>query len=167
MKPIAGYRHAQMDGEFVVFLIGIRINKFWKPWKWMPVAAAMPRMLIELQKNPELGLLHARNHFGLRNVMVVQYWKSFDHLHDYALAKDKEHLPAWRAFNKAVADNGDVGIWHETYIVKPGQYENVYGNMPPYGLGRAGGLVELTPETRWAKDRLGQKAAGGSPPLED
>jgi hypothetical protein len=24
---------AEIDGDFAVFLIGVRINKFWKPWK--------------------------------------------------------------------------------------------------------------------------------------
>ncbi|MGO9957504.1 MAG: hypothetical protein ACLP50_16295 [Solirubrobacteraceae bacterium] len=28
---------AEMDGDFVVFLIGMRFNKLWKPWKWFPV----------------------------------------------------------------------------------------------------------------------------------
>ena len=51
-------------------------------------------------------------------------------------------LPAWQAFNRAVGSNGDVGIWHETYVVRPGAYETVYNNMPPWGLGAAGRLVE-------------------------
>lgn len=155
MVAAKGYKTARMEGEFVVFLIGMRINKFWKPWKWMPVAAAMPKMIAELSKQPKLGLLHARTHFGLRNVLVVQYWESWEALHDYAYARDKAHLPAWQAFNKAIGGDGDVGIWHETYLVKPGQYENVYGNMPAYGLGMAGELVEAAGDLRWAKGRLG------------
>jgi hypothetical protein len=50
---------AQLDGDFVVFLIGMRINKWWKFWKWLPVATVMPKMLVELARRPELGLLHA------------------------------------------------------------------------------------------------------------
>jgi len=30
-----------------------------------------------------------------------------------------------------------VGIWHETYIVNPNQFEYVYGNMPLFGLSAA------------------------------
>ena len=75
---------ARIDGDFVVFLIGMRVNKPWKVWKWAPVARQMPRMLMELAKQPELGLLHARTHFGLPNILVVQYWRSFDHLEKYA-----------------------------------------------------------------------------------
>ena len=60
---------AQLDGDFIVFLIGMRVNKWWKFWKWLPVASAMPRVLIELAKQPELGLLHARSVFGFPNVL--------------------------------------------------------------------------------------------------
>ena len=34
---------AAIDGEFVVFLIGMRVNKPWKIHRWWPVFAAMPR----------------------------------------------------------------------------------------------------------------------------
>ncbi|MBD3801378.1 MAG: DUF4188 domain-containing protein, partial [Campylobacterales bacterium] len=33
-------------------------------------------------------------------------------------------------------------IWHETYVVRPGQYENIYHNMPQFGLAKAFGFVE-------------------------
>jgi hypothetical protein len=47
-----------------------------------------------------------------------------------------------------------VGIWHETYKIAPGGYENVYVNMPPFGLGRAGKLQEAKGELKSASDRL-------------
>ncbi len=155
---------ASLDGDFVVFLIGMRINHLWKFWKWLPVATAMPRMIIELYKNPELGMLHARTHFGLRNILVVQYWRSFDQLHAYAVSKDKAHLPAWRRFNQRIASNGDVGIWHETFLVRAGQHESVYNNMPPYGLGLAGTLVEARGKSQSARGRLGKSDGEDQPP---
>jgi hypothetical protein len=129
---------AEVEGEFVVFLIGMRINRLWKIWKWLPVVIAMPKMLRELAERPELGLLSARSHFGLRNLMVVQYWRSAEHLQAYAHATNKAHLPAWQAFDRQIGTSGDVGIWHETYVVPEGHAESVYVNMPRYGLGLAG-----------------------------
>ena len=38
---------AEMEGDFVVFAIGMRVNKAWKLHKWLPVASAMRRMLKE------------------------------------------------------------------------------------------------------------------------
>ena len=149
---------AEMDGEFVVFLIGMRINKLWKFGSWMPVAAAMPRMLVELSMKSELGLLNYRTHFGLRNIVVTQYWRSFEHLEAYARSADAAHLPAWQAFNKAVGSNGDVGIWHETYLVSPGRHESVYNNMPPFGLGAAGKLVSAVGARQEARARIRESA---------
>jgi hypothetical protein len=140
----------RMTGEFVVFLIGMRVNRWWKVHRWVRAAAAMPRMIRELSANPELGLLGAEAWFG-RTTIMVQYWRSMDALLDYAKNGNAEHLPAWRAFNKLVGTNGDVGIWHETYRVRPGDYEGVYVNMAPFGLGRAG---ELVPAHARAIERL-------------
>ena len=145
---------AEVEGDFVVFLIGMRINKPWKFWSWWPVSLAMPKMLIELAKQPDLGLMHARTHFGFPLITVIQYWRSFDALEAYARSRDNAHLPAWQAFNKAVGSNGDVGIWHETYLVKSGGYENIYNNMPRFGLGAAGQLKPASGARKAARSRL-------------
>ncbi len=128
--------------EFVVFLIGARVNRWWRFHRWFPVLSTMPKMLAELKANPELGMLGYEQAFG-RTSLMVQYWKSLTHLLDYAKARDSQHLPAWREFNRRIGSNGDVGIWHETYIVKQGNYENVYHNMPAFGLGRVGTLTPV------------------------
>lgn len=156
MTQIINDRMTIEADEVVVFLIGMRVNKLWKVWKWFPVMAAMPRMLKELAKKPELGLLHARNHFSFRNAMVVQYWKSHEALQAYATNREAEHLPAWKAFNQTIATNGDVGIWHETYVCKPDAFECIYANMPPYGLGRAYPLIPAKGHKRSARGRMKQ-----------
>lgn len=150
-KVIGSRMTAEMEGEFVVFLIGIRINKPWKLHKWLPVFFAMPRMLKELAAHPESGFL---GHCGLGRV-IVQYWRSFDHLEAYARAQDKKHRPAWVDLNRRIGGSrSDVGLWHETYIVKPGQYEAVYSGMPPFGLGKVGKLVAATGKREVARSRM-------------
>ncbi|HMO54323.1 MAG TPA: DUF4188 domain-containing protein [Tepidiformaceae bacterium] len=158
---------AEVEGDFVVFLIGARFNKLWKLPKYFWFAKSMPGMLKELAKHPEMGLLHARTHFGLRNVMVVQYWRSWEQLEAYARNKDAEHFPNWVRFNKEIGSNGDVGIWHETFKVRAGEHESVYNNMPAYGLGLAGALVPASGHRRTAAGRLTGQEAGDSPvPVE-
>jgi hypothetical protein len=132
---------ASLEGDFVVFLIGMRINKLWKLHRWLPVSRAMPRMLAELEAHPEMGMLGGEMWFG-RTTILVQYWRSLKHLFAYATNRDAAHLPAWKAFNQSIASTGDVGVWHETYSVSPGKYENIYVNMPPFGLGKVGKLVQ-------------------------
>lgn len=144
---------AELEGDFVVFLIGMRINRPWLIHKWLPVAMAMPRMIRELKGHPEMGFLHAHMWFS-RTILVLQYWRSIDHLLAYASDRKSEHFPAWRAFNESVGTDGSVGIWHETYLVRDGNYESVYVNMPTFGLGKAGVLKEATAGRRTARERL-------------
>jgi len=144
---------AQADGDLCVFLIGMRVNRWWKVHKWWPVAMAMPRILKELAAHPEIGCLGGHQWVG-NPTILVQYWKSFEALDNYAKSRDHEHLPAWSAFNRAVASNGDVGIWHETYRVGPGNYEVIYNNMPPFGLGKATRLIPATGQHETAAGRM-------------
>ena len=145
------------DADVVVFLIGLRVNRFWKVWQWLRTALAMSRMLRELAEHPELGLLHAESWLG-RTTMMVSYWKSTEHLLAYAMQRDAQHLPAWRAFNRRVGTNGDLGIWHETYRVSAGHYESVYVNMPRFGLAGAFGPQPATGHRAAAEGRLGGNA---------
>jgi len=45
--------------DFVVFLIGVRVNRWSANRSWRPAMRAMPRMLAELRRRPDLGLLRA------------------------------------------------------------------------------------------------------------
>lgn len=155
-KTINQRMTAQLEGDFVVFLIGMRINRLWKLHKWLPVASAMPKMLKELSAKPESGFLGFQMFGGIPPAMI-QYWKSFDHLEMYAKDRDSQHYPAWKEFNKKIKSNGDVGIWHETYKVKAGDYECIYNNMPLYGLGKIGNLIPAVGKKENAKDRISNK----------
>jgi len=141
---------AEIEGDFVVFLIGMRINKPWKVHKWLPVFLAMPKMLKELYAHPEAGFL---GHMGL--MTTIQYWRSFEQLESYARSRDHAHWPAWVAFNKRLnKSRGDVGIWHETYRVAAGQYETIYSGMPPHGLGKFATRVPSTGQRESARGRI-------------
>lgn len=144
------------DGDLVLFLIGMRINRWHRFDKWLPVARAMPRMLSELYARPDLGLLgHETALSGLRTLLTIQYWRNFDSLHAYAHAREQEHLPAWRAFNRASRGNDAVGIFHESYLVPAGAHESIYVAMPPFGLGKATGLRDASGLKNDARGRLG------------
>ena len=142
---------AELEGDFVVFLIGMQINRPWQPRGWLPVLLAMPGMLRELARQPELGCLASWN----SGLSVVQYWRSPEQLMAYARAREHSHLPAWRAFNRhARQAGGAVGIWHETYRVRAGEYETIYVGTAPRGLGRAGRLLPATGRRESAAGRL-------------
>ncbi len=142
--------------ELVVFMIGMRVNRPWKVAQWWPVFTAMPRMLRHLEAHPEKGLLGHRQAV-LPAPLLVQYWRSFEHLERFARDRDDPHLEPWRRFNRTVGASGDVGIWHETYRVPVDRIETIYGNMPPSGLGAALGTVSLQRGRDSAAVRIGAR----------
>ena len=156
-KIIPARMTAEIEGDFVVFVIGMRINKLWKVHKWLPVFLAMPRMLKELERKRDSGFLGSVS----GGLLIVQYWRSFEQLEAYARSHDHLHWPAWVAFNKRMRESrGDVGIWHETYMVRAGQYEAIYSGMPRWGLGSIGELLPASGRKDSARDRLVKDGAG-------
>ncbi|MFT5209775.1 MAG: hypothetical protein ACI9CE_001498 [Flavobacterium sp.] len=146
---------AHSEEEFAVFLIGMRINKPWKVHKWLPVTIAMGRMIKELSQTKDSDLLHLES-WGGRTSIMVQYWRSFEALEEYAKDSNQAHLPAWANFNKLMKNNSDVGIWHETYTISPGSFECVYNNMPEFGLAKATSIVPASGSRKDARGRLRQ-----------
>ena len=67
--------------------------------------------------------------------------------------KEDPHLDVWRNYWRRVGKSDRTGIWHETYLVRAGEYEAVYGNMPPHGLGKAGLLVPVAGDSS-ARNRI-------------
>lgn len=160
MAPIhPGRFTADFEGDFVVFMIGMRVNKVWQVSKWLQTAIAMPTMVRELYQHPDLGFLGAEDFFRFPplTTCMVSYWRSFEHLEAFARGAEHSHLPAWKRFNQLVGSDGSVGIWHETYLVHADEYETLYGNMPRFGLARAGDHVPATGRRETARRRLGGK----------
>ena len=157
MKEIRRGRYsAEIEGDFVVLLIGPRVNK---PWQLLQVARdlgeprrGMKAMLDDLVAHPEKGLLGYRMGFPL----IVQYWRSFEHLEAFARDPGDLHRPTWLDFYRRPRD-GRTGIWHETYLVRAGEYEAIYDDTPVAGLAAAGRAVPLDGQSS-ARSRLGAAA---------
>lgn len=141
------------DGELVVFLIGMTVNRPWRPDRWIPAFAAMPRMLRELSRDPDSGLLGYRTTLDGFDPTVIQYWDSLDKLYAYASERDAKHRPAWAAFNRRAAKTpGAVGVWHETYLID--RAESVYVDSPEIGLARFTTRVPVTKGRNNARARI-------------
>ena len=151
---------AQIEGDFVVFLIGARINRWWKLPKHLWFGQTMGKMIAELQARPESGFL-GHEQFGLTT--TVQYWRSMDHLTNYARSRDQSHYPYWVKFNKTVASSGDIGIWHESYQVRAGDYECIYSSMPLMGLAKAASFIDAVGRHQTARGRIGKTDGTDAP----
>lgn len=153
---------ARPEGDFVVFIIGMRINQWWMVHRWLPMILTMRRMIIELSMRPEMGFLGGKTWFG-RTIVLIQYWRSFEDLEAYAKVRELSHVPAWARFNRLIGADGTVGIYHETYRIAHGQYENVFVNMPPTLLGDCATLIEAKGKLATAADRMGDAASSIMP----
>jgi hypothetical protein len=143
---------AKIEGDFVVFVIGARLELRHPARSLADLGGrrGMQHMLQYLTEHPEKGLLGFES-FGLTT--TIQYWRSFEHLERFAKDQDDPHLEVWRKYWKRLGRSSRTGIWHETFLVRAGEYEAIYGNMPPLGLGKATELVRLS-EDATARRRL-------------
>jgi hypothetical protein len=144
---------AEIDGDFVVFLIGGRFSLRHPIRTFRDLGGrrgGMRAMLDHLVAHPEKGLLG----YTMGLPVIVQYWLSFEHLENFARDQSDPHAKTWREYYRRQAAHGEgAGIWHETFQVRAGEYEAIYNNMPPFGLGKAGRLVPLA-ESSTARLRI-------------
>ena len=155
-KVYPGRFTAQVDRDFVVFIIGMRINRWWKVHRWFPVIRAMPLMLKRLTEDQSLGLLGYEQFFRPfpLTTTLISYWESFEHLEKFASSPQLPHLAAWGKFIRSVGDSGDLGIYHETFKVKRADVECIYANMPAFGLASAFKHVPVGKTTETARARI-------------
>ena len=155
MDPQQGRWTAELDGDFVVFLIGAVVHDPAAASEASGLLKAMAEMLDELEADPGKGLLGYTRHGEPGHGVIVQYWRSFDALESYARDPGARHAPVWRAWNRLASDDRKgAGIWHETFKVAAGNYEAIYQNMPVIGLQRAGRPLTVTEARESARARL-------------
>lgn len=68
---------AAPEDEVVVFVIGMRINKWHAVHKWWPVFTAMAPMIKELHQNKDLGFLATESSINFRTIFLIQYLAFF------------------------------------------------------------------------------------------
>ncbi|KAI9345336.1 hypothetical protein BDR26DRAFT_856778 [Obelidium mucronatum] len=157
-----GRHTAKIDGDFVVFLIGARYNSPTLSNDFKEMGEAMSEMVKELEaSDPEKsGFLGVENYWGDpatgSTTLQVQFWRSAEHLHDWSVSKMSAHYSPWKKTMTITRKNPDLGIWHETFIVRNGEYEAIYVNMPPIGLGRATELEPVSKSHVSMMQRLGR-----------
>jgi hypothetical protein len=151
---------ASIEGDVVVFLIGARLNRWWKLPKSLWFLWSMPKMLAEVAAKPGNGFLGWQ---PLSLTSNVQYWRSIEQLTAYSRDRDQTHYPYWARFNKEIGSNGDIGIWHETFMVRAGEYECIYNNMPLRGLAKAGKHIDAVGRASTATGRVGRSDGSDAP----
>ncbi|WP_435333626.1 DUF4188 domain-containing protein [Haloarchaeobius sp. TZWWS8] len=141
---------ADVDGGFVVYINGMRLNKLRAIPQWLLAGRKLARMFDELEADPDSGFLGYQPAFmGPRTGAAIQYWRSLEDLKRFANDPDGRHVPAWKWYDETVNDDGGVGFWAELYVVEEGNYETFFRNVRPIGIGK---YATLVPRARGQRD---------------
>ncbi|KAE8154313.1 hypothetical protein BDV25DRAFT_136006 [Aspergillus avenaceus] len=142
-------QHPNASGNFtslasesiVVFHLGARSNHplgIFAPGM-KKLADRAESMTKEMTADPvKYGLLGVSSYIKQDNpagneVMSIYYLRDYEALHAYA--HGPLHLDTMRWWGEIAKDHTHIGIYHETYIVPKGGWENIYANCPPTGMG--------------------------------
>lgn len=118
-----------------LFLSGFKVNRPWKFHRRFYLFRLLRQVNRELEACDDIGFLGQQVWRGNPDISI-QYWRSYAELVSFARDKHATHFPAWLKFNEYVAQNGDIGLWHEIYVIQADQMEGLYRNIEPLGLGR-------------------------------
>lgn len=125
---------------------------------WQEMGDYFSRMSTDLQnRKDEYGLIsmsgwRAGDRPTNNSMLLTFYFRNVEGLNKFA--HDKLHREAWDGYYKS-AWQKNIGIYHETFIVRPGDYETLYVNTSPVLLGRGMIKAETKDGERYVNTLVG------------
>lgn len=124
-----------------VLHLGVKTNSPWGVFdpKFLKVGNFFTAMTDQFNsQTPPDGFLGQTNwerkdERGAREFNLTSYWRSIEDVHAYA--NGPVHREAWMWWEKNTKDLGHIGINHELFQADPKNWENVYLNFQPTGIG--------------------------------
>jgi len=154
MAETAGRRmKAEIDGDFVVFLIGARFNNklhLLRSFIDLGGRRGMKHMLDYLVAHPEKGLLG----YEMGLPIIVQHGGRSGISKLSPTTRPTRTWPRGAASGAGSARATGRASGMRPTSCRPASTRRFYGNMPPFGLGKAGSLKPLSDASR-ARERLG------------
>ena len=159
-KVFTGRYSADVEGDFVVFLIGMRINKPWdvRGW-WHTFVVDAPDdqgARGEPRARPDLG---APGWFG--GPAVVQYWRSLRAARPLRAQRGPAATsPRGRSGTRPRGRPARSASGTRPTRCARASTRSIYGNMPRHGLATATAHVPVTAKGRSAARRIGATTGG-------
>ncbi|KAL9110988.1 MAG: hypothetical protein Q9227_004603 [Pyrenula ochraceoflavens] len=101
----------------------------------------------------QTGWINGGDRDGGNELMNISYWRSPAHVHAYA--NGPLHTEAWKWFNQVILKERGIdyiSISHDLFHVERGNWENVYVNAEPTGMGRTAVLRKAGVEGKGEED---------------
>ncbi len=107
----AGRWVANPPSGTTLVLFGLRVNRWGRPWAWLPLVRALRAMLAEAEHQPdESGLLWASRWRDRRTFTVLSYWRDFDTAMAWAQDARFRHVGVWRATTVDVSATAAMSV---------------------------------------------------------
>ncbi|KAK2808016.1 hypothetical protein FQN50_005098 [Emmonsiellopsis sp. PD_5] len=128
------------DQSVVVFLIGAKCSHPFGMLApgWMKLNRYFVSMALQLEASPGSGLLGTSSWISngeqssSNTGLTLMYFRDYESLHKFA--HGPKHMAGVRWWTQIVKTHPHLGIYHETYEVPKGSWENVYANIKPTGI---------------------------------
>ncbi|PSN61252.1 hypothetical protein BS50DRAFT_625507 [Corynespora cassiicola Philippines] len=131
------------DQDVVVFILGAQSNHVQGRFapNFLALGDAFGDMWRDLAKNREkngyLGktsTLYGTDRDSGNTAVWISYWTSVEKLHEWALGP--LHKRGMAMFYNKKKSTPHIGLMHELYVVPKKNWENVYYNFTPFGMGQ-------------------------------
>ena len=126
---------APINEPMCVSLVGVQCRSWTSLWKMPFIVSRMIKIQRELKNDPDSGFLWGMNFSTMKpfTTLYLSYWRSVEDLQKFVSDRRFSHLKSTGEYYSKFRNDSSIGIWHETYEVHPGQSENLYYGMPPFG----------------------------------
>jgi hypothetical protein len=133
---------AEIKEPMCLFLVGMQCRSWKSMWKIPFILIRMRKIYGELLSNKDSGFLWGKFFTSNRpkTTLLLSYWKSSEHIERFISDKKFSHHQATKDYYKRLGQDPNIGIWHETYEINPGQAETLYYGMNPFG---ASGFLDV------------------------
>lgn len=127
---------AKINEPIALFLVGVQCRSIFSLWKLPWIGRQMGKIQVELKENPNSGFLWGENFISFSPVttLFLSYWKSMEHIKNFANDPHQSHRPAWTEYIRRFYNHPHFGVWHESYVIDPKNMENIYAGMNPFGI---------------------------------
>ena len=128
-------------------------------WSAVPATRRFAREVAQASQvaiETRAGLLGSeRVSFGWKHVGFLQYWASFEALDTWS--HTSPHATWWKLAVERMRVKGDIGVYHEAYVVARSNVESIYLDCTGVGLSAFGVTSEPVGPKTTARDRLGRR----------
>ncbi len=135
----------------------MRTHRLWTDRTKSPVFRGRPKILDELEFDPDCELIIYMTKIDSWSHEFIQYCQSFEELQECTLVTGDCHTPTMKWTIRIIRESDAVDVCNEPYVMRGQGYKTIYHNsIPVTGRRRVSTFYPATGFRKTANGRLGQ-----------